>query len=181
MDGYLGQIMMFGAPFAPLHWAFCDGQLLPISSNSSLFALLGNTYGGDGRTTFALPDLRGRVPIHSGTGPGLPTMQIGQRGGSEANILTEAQMPSHNHQVSAKAKCVGSNGNAATPAGNIWAIDASGTTIAYSNKAADAEMNANAIEVQQHNKGSNLAVNNMQPYLAVNYIICVSGLFPLRQ
>ena len=93
MEGYIGQIMMFGGNFAPRDWALCNGQLLPISQNSALFSILGTTYGGDGRTNFALPDLRGRAPVHAGNGPGLTTRSLGQKSGSETNSLSENQMP----------------------------------------------------------------------------------------
>lgn len=98
-EPFLAQISLFGSNFAPRGWAFCDGQLLPISSNSALFSLLGTTYGGDGRTTFALPDLRGRVAIHEGTGPGLSNKRLGQRGGQESVILNNTQLPSHRHTI----------------------------------------------------------------------------------
>ena len=96
-EPFIGQIQPFAFNFAPRNWALCDGQLLPISQNTALFSLIGTTYGGDGRTTFGLPDLRGRVPIHQGHGPGLSSYVIGQTGGSATNTLTQAQMPSHTH------------------------------------------------------------------------------------
>jgi microcystin-dependent protein len=98
-EPFIGEIMIFGGNFAPRGWAFCDGQLLPVSQNTALFSLLGTTYGGDGRTTFALPDLRGRVPLHPGTGPGLSSRQLGEKGGTETNVLTIGQMPAHNHTI----------------------------------------------------------------------------------
>ena len=100
MDPMLAQIMMFGGNFAPRGWAFCDGQLLPISQYTALFSIIGTTYGGDGRTTFALPDLRGRAPIHAGTGPGLSTRKIGQKFGTQEDYLNVTQLPSHNHLAS---------------------------------------------------------------------------------
>lgn len=180
MDGYIGQIIIFAGNFAPLNWAFCHGQMLAISSNQALFAIIGTNYGGDGRISFALPDLRGRAPIGAGQGQSLSQHQLGQHGGSESNTLNENQMPSHNHQVSVKAKCVNGPGNVQNPGGSVWASDASGASISYSNTAADADMGASAIEISQQNKGSNSAINNMQPYLALNYIICVNGMFPSR-
>ena len=98
MEPFIAQIMMFGGNFAPRGWAFCDGQLLPISQYSALFSLLGTTYGGDGRTTFGLPDLRGRVAIHPGNGPGLSSIRLGEKGGTETNTLSTAQLPPHRLQ-----------------------------------------------------------------------------------
>ncbi|WP_220719776.1 phage tail protein [Agarivorans litoreus] len=180
MEGYIGQMIIFAGNFAPRDWQFCHGQLLSIASNQSLFAIIGTIYGGDGRTSFALPDLRGRAPVSAGQGQSLSQYPLGQHGGSESNILNEHQMPSHNHQVTAKAKCLNGSGNVQTPVGAVWANDASASSISYSNSVANAEMEASAIEISQQNKGSNSAVNNMQPYLAVNYIICVNGIFPSR-
>jgi len=180
MEGYIGQILMFAGNFAPRDWALCDGQLISISQNQSLFAIVGTTYGGDGRTTFALPDLRGRAPTHAGNGPGLSEMRLGQHGGSETNTLKENQMPSHTHNVTASAKCVNSGGNTTTPVENNWASDAAGSSATYSNAEANAEMNAETITVQEQNKGESKPINNLQPYLTVNYIICTDGLFPSR-
>ncbi|WP_221075344.1 phage tail protein [Agarivorans aestuarii] len=180
MEAYIGQVIIFAGNYAPRDWEFCHGQILAISSNQALFAIIGTIYGGDGRTSFALPDLRGRTPISAGQGQSLPQYPLGQHGGAESHILNESQMPSHNHQVTVKAKCLNGPGNAQTPVGAIWANDASASSISYSNSAANADMGASAIEISQQNKGSNLAVNNMQPYLALNYIICVNGLFPSR-
>ena len=98
-EPFIGQIQIFGFNFPPRGWSFCDGQLLPIAQNTALFSLLGTTFGGDGRTTFGLPDLRGRVAIHPGTGPGLPPVTWGQRGGAASTVLTTNQMPNHNHQA----------------------------------------------------------------------------------
>ncbi|MFY1113097.1 MAG: tail fiber protein, partial [Methanosarcinaceae archaeon] len=98
-EPFIGEIRMFAGNFAPRGWAFCDGQLLPISQNTALFSILGTTYGGDGRTTFGLPDLRGRVPVHAGSGPGLSTVRLGDTGGAETVTLSQAQMPSHNHTI----------------------------------------------------------------------------------
>ena len=103
MEPFIGQIMMVGFNFAPRGWALCDGSLLPINNNQALFSLLGTTYGGDGRTTFQLPDLRGRVPMHQGTGPGLPNHRIGEKGGVENVTLTVAQMPAHTHVLNASS------------------------------------------------------------------------------
>ena len=167
MEPFLAEIIMFGGNFAPRGWAFCDGQLLPISSNQALFSLLGTIYGGDGRTTFALPDLRGRVSMHPGNGPGLSSRRLGEKGGTEQNILTTAQLPAHNHALAAKEEA-----NAADPNGSFIAgtgSNAFGTT-------ADKTMNAAAIG----NTGSGAAVTNIQPFECVNYIIALQGTFPSR-
>ena len=122
MEPFIGQLMLFGGNFAPRGWAMCDGQLLPIAQYSALFSILGTTYGGDGRTTFALPDLRGRVPMGFGHGPGLSAHGLGSKGGEENVTLTTSQIPSHSHQA------MGSNadGNAPSPAEGTWGV--SGTT-----------------------------------------------------
>jgi microcystin-dependent protein len=167
MEPFLAEIIMFGGNFAPRGWALCDGQLLAINEYQALFSLLGTTYGGDGRTSFGLPDLRGRVSIHPGSGPGLTTRQLGQKGGTENNTLTTAQLPAHNHALAAKEE-----GNAADPSGTFIAgtgSNAFGTT-------ADRTMNAAAIS----NTGGGQSVNNIQPFQCVNYIIALQGVFPSR-
>lgn len=165
MEPFLGQIIMFGGNFAPRGWAFCDGQLLPISQNQSLFALLGTTYGGDGRTTFALPDLRGRAPIHAGNGPGLSDRRLGSRGGSETNTLIESQLPSHTHAIGTKEE-----GNTDDPSGAYVAGDG---TNAFADSSDGNLLPTGAT-------GGNQSVNNMQPFLAVSYIIALQGTFPSR-
>jgi microcystin-dependent protein len=170
-DGFIGEIKMFGGNFAPRDWAFCNGQLLPISENTALFSILGTTYGGDGTTTFGLPDLRGRVAVSSGQGPGLTDRRLGSMGGTQTNALTVAQMPSHNHSVGA----VTANGNVASPSGNLLA-HTGGFDFEYSNGNADTTMKSNMVG----NTGSNQSVNNMQPYTTVNYIICLFGIYPAR-
>jgi microcystin-dependent protein len=167
MEPFLAQIIMFGGNFAPRGWAFCDGQLLAISSNTALFSLLGTTYGGDGRTTFALPDLRGRVSMHPGNGPGLSSRRLGEKGGTEHNTLTVNQLPPHNHALAAKEEA-----NAADPSGSFIAgtgSNAFGTT-------ADKTMNAATIG----STGGGQAVTNIQPFECVNYIIALQGIFPSR-
>lgn len=166
MEPFLGQIQIFGFGFAPRGWAFCDGQLLPISSNTALFSLLGTTFGGDGRTTFALPDLRSRVPVHVGQGPGLTRYVWGQKGGVETVTLTVQQMPSHNHQP----VCSSDDASAGSPEGNLPA--AVGTPI-YST-AGSASM------VATQNTGGNQQHTNIQPFLSVYYCIALQGLYPSR-
>jgi microcystin-dependent protein len=171
---------MFGGNFAPRGWAFCDGQLLSISSNTALFSLLGTIYGGDGRTTFALPDLRGRVPMHPGNGPGLTPRQLGQKGGTETNTLTVAQMPSHNHPAAGTAQAQSDGGTSSSPAGNTWAEAQTAGEMPYSSAGANAAMAANNVQVTVGNSGGSQPVNNMQPFATVNFIIALYGVYPSR-
>lgn len=168
MDPFIGQIIMFGGNFPPRGWAFCDGQLLPISSHSALFSILGTTYGGDGRSTFALPDLRGRVPIHPGSGPGLQSRRLGEKSGQEQVTLTVNEMPSHTHQGGME---VGTGKSGAT---------ANGGYIADSNDINKAGGGGNFAGLQIANAGGNQAHNNMQPYNCVNFIIALEGVYPSR-
>jgi microcystin-dependent protein len=169
---FIGEIRMVGFNFAPVGWAFCDGQLLPIAQNTALFSLLGTTYGGNGISTFALPDLRGRVPLHMGQGPGLSLYSLGQTGGTENVTLSSGQLPAHNHTVNA----VAGGGNQASPAGGLPAIESTGTSLDYSSAAANATMNSGMIS----GGGSSQPHNNQQPYLTINFIIALQGIFPSR-
>lgn len=167
---YVGSISMVAFNFEPVGWALCSGQLLPISQYDALFSLLGTTYGGDGQNTFALPDLRSRVPIHQGQGPGLPAYVIGQSGGQESVNLTLNQMPVHNHSFA-----VNSNGGTSdNPASNFMASNSEGTKH-YSNLAGS---NANGASIG--NTGGSQPHNNMPPYLCINFIIALEGLYPSR-
>lgn len=169
MEPFIGQIIMFGGNFAPRGWALCDGQLLAINSNQALFSILGTTYGGDGRTTFGLPDLRGRAPMHPGNGPGLTDRRLGQKLGVETNTLTTAQLPAHNHTVSLPAK---EEADTEVPTNNVIAgagFDGFGTT-----------SDTNMAPLPVGNTGSNQAVNNIQPVQCVNFIIALIGIFPSR-
>jgi len=173
-EPFTGEIRMFGFNFAPRSWAFCDGQLISISQNSALFSLLGTVYGGDGRTTFALPEMRGRVPMHLGSGPALSPRQIGQRSGQEGVTLTPAEMPAHSHTAQMKAESRPAN---ATDPNN--AILAAGPTAYRANTPAeDVNMDANAIAVA--NTGGNQPHNNMMPYAVVNFCISLFGIYPSR-
>jgi microcystin-dependent protein len=161
---YVGEVRMFGGNFAPVGWMFCAGQLLAIAEYETLFNLIGTTYGGDGQSTFGLPDLRGRIPIHQGSG-----YVVGQTGGVEQVTLTVNQMPNHTHPAQAQA----GPGNQATPAGGIWAASAWNQYAAYSG-ANPVTMNPNAVQPA----GGNQPHDNLMPYLAVSFIISLFGIFP---
>lgn len=186
MEPFIGQIIMFGGNFAPRAWAYCDGQLLSIAQNQALFSILGTTYGGDGRTTFALPDLRGRTPIHAGTGPGLTPRRLGQRSGSEVNVMSVTQMPNHTHLAAAEVHVSSDTASQASPEGGYPAIpsgrDSSGQAVqmaAYSTTV-NAKAGSGMVSVTVGNTGGQQPQNNMQPYLAVHYIIALQGTFPSR-
>lgn len=171
-EPYLGEIRIFGFNFAPRGWAQCDGQLLPIGQNTALFSLLGTTYGGDGETTFALPDLRGRVAGHEGTGPGLPPFRLGERLGAPNHTLSVPELPPHTHTARAQS----GDGDSATPVGNVWSDDLGVSSATYSTAGANANMSSQAIG----NTGSGQAFRLYQPTLVVNFCIAVTGLFPSR-
>ena len=162
-QAFVGEIRMFGGNFAPVGWMFCEGQLLAISENTALFDLIGTTYGGDGQNTFALPDLRGRFPLHMGNG-----FVIGQRAGEEGVTLTTNQLPAHNHAAKASG-----GGNFVSPQNAFWSTDPGGGTAAYTSTAAGA-MSGNAIS----GSGSAQPHDNRQPFLAVSFIISLFGIFP---
>jgi microcystin-dependent protein len=173
MDPFIGQILMVGFNFAPKGWAMCNGQLLPIVTNQALFSLLGTMYGGDGRTNFALPNLQGRVPIHTGQIAGGSSYTVGASGGVENVTLLVNNLPSHSHSVS----CSNAPGTSADPTNNVWAeVAVSGKTPHVYASSANAHMAGAAIGVT----GANQPVANMQPYLCVNFIIALQGIFPSR-
>lgn len=169
---FIGQITLFAGNFPPRNWAFCNGQLLSIAQNTALFSILGTTYGGNGQTTFGLPDLRGRVPIHPGQGPGLSSYQLGQQSGTENVTLLTNQLPAHTHAVNA----VANGGNQASPTGNLPAIESTGTSLDYSNAAATGQMSPGMIATT----GGNQPVPVVQPYQCINFIIALQGIFPSR-
>lgn len=178
MDPFIAQIMMFGGNFAPRGWAFCNGQLLPISQNTALFSLIGTIYGGDGRTTFALPDLRSRVAIHPGRGPGLSDYRVGTRGGIETNQLLAGNMPSHNHAPRLRAEsAAGTTGN---PTNNLLGVVTGADSRPYAPPVPADEVDMSADGIRSSNVGGNQPFENRQPYLAVNYIIALQGVFPSR-
>jgi microcystin-dependent protein len=169
-EPFIGEIQLVGFNFAPIGWATCSGQLVAISQNEALFTLIGTTYGGDGQQTFALPDLRGRRIVGAGQGPGLSNYVNGQVGGEESVTLTLVQMPQHSHTPNASS----APGTSLTPAGNYWASQTA--TALYSNAPAPANMAAGLIG----NAGGNQPHDNMQPYLVMNYIIALEGIYPSR-
>lgn len=170
-NNYIGEIRMVGFTFAPNGWAKCEGQILSIASNTALFSILGTTYGGNGQTTFALPDFRGRVPMHAGNGPGLQPRDLGEVSGTSANTLLVSQIPSHNHTVNA----VTTDGNQNVPTGSVPA-----NTKILDKEYSDANPNTTMNPTMIQPTGNNAPVNNMQPYNSVTFIIALQGVFPPR-
>ena len=174
MDTYIGMIALFGFNYAPLGWAFCDGSLLQISQNEALFSLIGTTYGGDGQSTFALPDLRGRVAIGQGQGAGLSNYAIGQTGGVESVNLTTQTMPAHNHFVNGTTE----DGDTNKPAG---AMPANSQTTDREFKVAPSQGSMVTMNAGMANAtGSNQPFNITQPVLGANYCISLEGIYPSR-
>jgi len=169
-EPFVGEIRMFAGNFAPRGWAFCDGQLLAVSQNDALFSLFGTVYGGDGRTTFGLPDLRGRIPLHQGTGPGLSQRRLGSKSGSETETLTTNQLPSHSHDLNAVTTLATSN----QPAGRVLA-QAEGLTI-YDDENQTASFAASMVG----NTGGTRSHTNLMPTLCVNFITALFGIYPSR-
>ncbi len=180
MEPIIGSIMVFAGNFAPKNWATCDGQLIPIQSNTALFSILGTTYGGDGKTNFALPDLRGRASNSFGQGPGLSDYAQGEAYGTETNTITINEMAAHNHGVSGSVG-MGANSSAAansnTPVGNY--ITATPSVSTYSGSGGN-KMGPSPATVTIGETGSGVAFNNFQPSLAINYCIALAGIFPQR-
>jgi len=172
-DPFIGEIKLFAGNFAPRSFALCDGQLLAINQNGALFSLLGITYGGDGRTTFGLPDMRGRVPIHQGSGPGLTTRQIGQNAGSETAAVSVSALPSHDHAMQGSTDVAADT----SPAGNVPGTGA-GSNL-YDIPAA-ADVVAMDVDAAGPSGGAGQNHNNIMPYLCVNFIIALTGIFPSR-
>ena len=171
-EPFIGMIAIYGFNFAPRGWATCSGQLLPIAQNTALFSLLGTTYGGNGQTTFALPDLRGRVPNSAGQGPGLSSYDLGQVGGSESETLTISNLPAHGHVVA--TPCNTEDSTATNPAGNFLASTSSNIY----NSAATAS--ASMSNYPTANAGGSQPFSILQPYLTVNFCIALEGIFPSR-
>ncbi len=168
---YVAEIRIFGFDFAPKGWAHCDGQLMPISQNTALFALLGTVYGGDGKTTFALPDLRGAAPMHAGDGVGLSPRDLGESGGSEITTLLEAEIAAHNHAL------FGSTGIASSQdgTGKVWGRPFGGGNL-FDTAGPAATLDPSALLPA----GGSQPHNNMQPYLTLNFCIALQGVFPER-
>ena len=172
-EPFTAEIRIFAGNFAPRSWAFCDGQLLPVDQNTALFSLIGTTYGGDGRTTTALPDLRGRAPMHPGRGPGLTTRRLGQRVGTETVTLTEAQIPSHSHT----ARAATGRANVTTPTSD------SALARSLGGAAYQSDATTNLVDLASETlstTGGGQAHTNQQPFLTINFIIALQGLYPSR-
>ncbi len=167
-EPYLGEVRWFAGNFAPRGWAFCDGQLLTLAQNTALFSLLGTNYGGDGRSTFGLPDMRGRGMMHAGRGPGLTPRQLGQKSGAESVVMNEAELPSHTHALKADS----TGGDSILP--NDRVISKAGRLKAFAPAAGAVDMGATAVE----NAGGSQGHNNMQPYVTANCIIALVGVYP---
>lgn len=170
-DPFVAEIRMFGGNFAPTGWAFCDGQLLPISQNTALFSLLGTYYGGNGQSTFALPDLRGRTPMHHGQGQGLSDRVLGESGGAETVTLLSSEIPAHTHNFALPT--VDANATTSNPQDNLPARTVENT---YAANGTTVDM----APVTSGNAGGSQPHNNLQPYLTVTFIIALQGVFPPR-
>lgn len=178
MDPFVAEIRHFAFNFAPQGWAFCNGQLLPLSQNTALFSLLGTTYGGDGRSTFALPNLQGRIPVHAGQGPGLSVWDLGQQQGADTVTLPDSQMPIHNHSLMAAASdaTLADPSNAALARGNYAAGTAKGAVAMYQTASPNAVLAPDALAPA----GASQPHNNLMPYCVLNYCIALQGVFPPR-
>ena len=178
----IAEIRIFGGNFAPRGWAKCEGQLLPISQYNALFSLLGTTYGGDGRTTFGLPDLRGRVAVGTGNGPGLSDVSWGEKQGVEFYTLTQREMPSHSHSATVTLNAGNVDAEVkANASDRILMSSGRGGTPIYTDQPATATLRQDAASVQVDNAGQQQPFDNKQPYLGVTYIIALEGVYPSRQ
>ncbi len=174
-EPFIGQIMMFAGNFAPKGWMFCEGQLLSIAQNSALFSILGTTYGGNGQTTFALPDLRGRVPIQPGQGPGLSPYTLGQMGGVENVTLLSTQIPAHNHVLGAH----GGPGDSASPEGAVPAMTVDPNT-QQTLSSFSTTVTTTMAPASVGLTGGSQPHTNIEPYLCINFIIATEGIYPSR-
>jgi microcystin-dependent protein len=178
MEGTIGEIVLFAAHFEPLDWAFCDGRLLSINQYTALYAILGNTYGGNGSTTFALPNLMGRSAVSAGKGSGLSPYALGQTAGSGTAAITVANMPAHTHIPTGtfNVPAYSEQGDSGTPAGNVFAAKPG----MYSNQASDTTTMPVVINIEVQSTGNNQPISVVQPSIGMNYIICLTGYFPPR-
>lgn len=178
MEGTIAEIRMFAGNFAPKNWAYCNGQILQISTNSALFSLLGTTYGGNGTVTFALPNMQSRVAVGTGTGPGLSNYQLGEMTGTESNTLTTANLPSHTHAIGGAAKMLTTTAaaNALAPGGNYFANDG---TPRNKTTGGGGTMKPATVALALGSSGGT-PVPNIMPYLGISYIICMFGIYPTR-
>ncbi|MES2382755.1 MAG: tail fiber protein [Bacteroidota bacterium] len=201
MEGTIGEIRLFASNFAPKNWAYCAAQVVQIRANTALFSILGTTYGGDGSTTFMLPDLQGRVALGAGQGAGLTNYALGAKTGTETVVLDITQLPAHNHQAvaqpgigsgTAKIMAVGTAGGASSPGGNYIGQDTINMLTSYASGGTIVGMDSRSVQISNvvatggpasvalGNNGGNLPHSNLQPYTALNYIICMYGIFPSR-
>jgi microcystin-dependent protein len=182
VDPYIGEIIMFAGNFAPRDWALCDGQLLAIAQFTALFSILGTTYGGDGQTTFALPDLRGRVPMHAGNGPGLSNRALGSRAGVENVTLNANQIAQHAHTATTTAllNTSSTEGDSSIPTGKVPAKSGIGDPDFADPDNADAQLDSTAIDATTtvNNAGGSQPHTNIQPFLVINFIIALQGTYP---
>jgi microcystin-dependent protein len=176
----IGQLMAFAGNFAPRGWAFCNGQLLPISQNTALFSILGTTYGGNGQTTFALPDLRSRTPIHSGQGPGLSNRDLGEQGGEEAVTLTSNTFALHTHRLNADAEMATSNSPSGAFPAEPHGSGRGGAAFAVNLYAALPPTTTLSAQQLGQGPGSNQPHNNLQPFQVISWCIALQGIFPAR-
>lgn len=172
MDPYIGEVRIFAGTYAPEGWLFCQGQMLSVAQYQALFAVIGDTYGGDGKKTFSLPDLRGRVPIAHGQGKDLSLYGLGKAGGESKVALSVSQIPEHVHQP----KCTTAKATSSSPDNAIWAKGNTATDLFYTGNDANTPMYINAFQVT----GGNQLHNNLQPYLGINFIIAIEGEFPTK-
>lgn len=182
MEGYISEIRMFAGNFAPANWSFCNGSLQSIAANTALFALIGTTYGGDGITTFGLPDLRSRVAIHNGTGAGLSNYQLGQMGGTESITLLAANVNNHAHTVTGNAGIAVASGDGQTPVAinNFPAVNGEHIYSTATDNSTMAPASLTGVTVAPQTPSGSTPISTQQPYLAMNFIICQFGIFPSR-
>ena len=170
-EPFLAEVRIFAGNFAPRGWAFCEGQLIAISQNTALFSLLGTTYGGNGQTTFGLPNLQGRAPMHPGQGPGLTDRWLGEQGGTASETLTQTELPFHTHAMKYNKTVAGDSNS---PAGKLFAKSVVPIASVFSSSPPDTAIGSSTAA------GNSQPHNNMQPYLGVSYIIAMQGIFPPR-